>query len=272
LWVRELWVERQYPPEMQAIAAQFAFVQALPSDNPHLSAEYWDDLRSQPPDVQKAWVEGEWYVFKGQAFKVFRRERHIIAPQEIPAHWRRYRGIDWGKAAPFVCLWGALDPDSGRWIVYREIAESDLEDREQAKTIVDMTPPNERIIITYADPSIWTEKQKGVASTAVIYSQNGLPCTEASNARLDGKRRIDRLLVDLPDGRPGLLIFETCMYLVRTLPSLVYDRTQIEDVNTKGEDHAYDALRYLTTPASDRKPTTKPAAPNPIRTAFNGRR
>ena len=268
LWVRELWVEQLFPPEMQAIAPQFAFIQALPQDNPHLSPEYWDDLRSQPPDVQKAWVEGDWYVFKGQAFKVFRRERHVVPPMEIPAHWRRYRGIDWGKAAPFVCLWGAVNPDNGRWIIYREIAQADLEDREQAKMIVDMTPNTERIVTTYADPSIWGEKQKGVASTAVIYSQNGVTCTQGNNNRLDGKRRVDRLLATLNDGDPGLLIFETCPYLARTLPALVYDRVQIEDVNTHGEDHAYDALKYLTTPATDRQPTVTQHKPNALRKVF----
>jgi hypothetical protein len=269
LWVRELWIERQFPPEMQAIAPKFSFVQALPADNPHLPAEYWDDLKSQPPDIQKAWIEGDWYVFKGQAFKVFRRERHVIPPIEIPEHWRRYRGIDWGKSAPFVCLWGAVNPDNGRWIVYREVALADLEDREQARTITDMTPASERIITTYADPSIWGEKQKGVTSTAVIYAQNGVPVTQANNHRLDGKRRVDRLLAPLADGEPGLLIFETCPYLARTLPALVYDRVQIEDINTKGEDHAYDALRYLTSPATDAKPASRtPNQPAPIKRMF----
>jgi hypothetical protein len=59
------------------------------------------------------------------------------------------------------------------------------------------------------------------------------------------------MLSDLPDGQPGLLIFETCFNLARTLPALVYDKVQIEDVDTDGEDHAYDALRYLTTGTSD---------------------
>jgi 3',5'-cyclic AMP phosphodiesterase CpdA len=48
-----------------------------------------------------------------------------------------------------------------------------------------------------------------------------------------------------------LLIFETCINLVRTIPALVHDKTNIEDVNTHGPDHWYDAARYLTTPARD---------------------
>lgn len=41
-----------------------------------------------------------------------------------------------------------------------------------------------------------------------------------------------------------LRIFSTCSNLIRTLPQMIYDTTNIEDLNTKGEDHAPDALRY----------------------------
>lgn len=254
LWVRELWVERVFPREMQDLSPQFVFVRALPSDNPHLDAQYWADLRSQPPDIQKAWIEGDWYVFKGQAFKQFRQALHIIEPRTIPDHWRRYRGVDWGFSAPFVCLWGAQDPDTKQWIIYREVVETGLTDREQAKTIIDSTPASERIVTTYLDPSMWGKKRADDTPSATVYTQNGVPCVPGNNDRLTGKRRIDRLLSLMDNGEPGILIFETCVYLARTLPTLVYDRVDIEDINTHGEDHAYDALRYLTTPSTDYKP------------------
>lgn len=48
----------------------------------------------------------------------------------------------------------------------------------------------------------------------------------------------------MEDGEAGLLIFETCTNLLRTLPTLVYDQVRVEDVDSDGEDHAADALRY----------------------------
>ena len=39
-------------------------------------------------------------------------------------------------------------------------------------------------------------------------------------------------------------MFETCANLIRTLPALIYDDHKVEDVDTDGEDHAADALRY----------------------------
>lgn len=58
--------------------------------------------------------------------------------------------------------------------------------------------------------------------------------------------------MDLPDGRPGLMVFETCANLIRTLPGLPYDETNVEDVDSSSEDHAYDALRYGLTNVNPR--------------------
>lgn len=249
LWVRELWIERLFPDELKPLADQFTFVQALPADNPHLDAVYWNDLNTQPEEIRRAWVEGDWYIYVGQALAL--RPAHTVDPFEIPAHWRRYRGIDWGFAAPFVCLWGAMNPDNGFWAFYRELARAGLTDREQARLVLDYTPPQEHILVTYADPSMWGRKRADDIPSATIYAQNGLALVPGSNDRLDGKRRMDRLLAPMNDGTPGLVIFSTCVYTLRTLPALVRDKLNPEDINTAGPDHAYDAGRYLTTPASD---------------------
>ena len=46
-------------------------------------------------------------------------------------------------------------------------------------------------------------------------------------------------------GVPMLYVFSTCKHFIRTLPALVYDETDVEDVDTGGEDHIYDELRYV---------------------------
>ena len=53
-----------------------------------------------------------------------------------------------------------------------------------------------------------------------------------------------RLAIDSITKKPRLTIFNTCANLIRTLPTLPLDKTDPEDVDTKAEDHAYDALRY----------------------------
>ena len=44
--------------------------------------------------------------------------------------------------------------------------------------------------------------------------------------------------------RPGLLVFNTCQNLIRTLPALPRSHRNSEDVDTDAEDHAFDGLTY----------------------------
>lgn len=40
-------------------------------------------------------------------------------------------------------------------------------------------------------------------------------------------------------------VFSSCKHFIRTLPGLLYDPKRVEDVDTSGEDHAYDECRYV---------------------------
>jgi hypothetical protein len=225
------------------------FLPALLEDNQVLlrnDPDYERKLEDREGDLAQALRYCNWIVFQGQAFRSFSRNRHVISPRQLPAHWPKWRAVDWGYVKPFCCLWLTRDPDSDRIYVYRELYLTKLTDRQQAKMIRDMTPVDENIIMTYADPSMWETKNREdiTYSTADEYAAAGVILSRADNHRIDGKRRVDRLLGDLGDGYPGMMIFETCANLIRTMPLLVYDDTNPEDVNTTQEDHAYDALRY----------------------------
>jgi hypothetical protein len=45
-------------------------------------------------------------------------------------------------------------------------------------------------------------------------------------------------------GEPMLYLFSTCEHAIRTLPALQHDELRPEDVDTEGEDHAPDEIRY----------------------------
>ncbi len=72
-----------------------------------------------------------------------------------------------------------------------------------------------------------------------IYWQGG------DNTRLAGKMQVHNRLAFDGEGRPMLQIFSTCKNCIRTLPALVYDARRPEDIDTQGEDHIYDMLRYV---------------------------
>jgi len=242
------------------------FIPSTYRDNPFLNPEYVDWLEGLAGKLGKAWRDGDWDIFEGQAFPQWNADAHIVDPFPLPDHWAKWRAVDWGYSNPFACLWMTKDPDSGRIFVYREIYGTQLTDRQQARIIRENTPPTEKINVTYADPSMWAAKSAGssVTDTASEYAVEGVVLTKADNNRVDGKRKIDRLLASLPDGKPGLQVFSNCYNLIRTLPELVLDKTQVEDVDTTQEDHAYDALRYGQTNqrqhAKDTQPPTHPWA------------
>ena len=58
-----------------------------------------------------------------------------------------------------------------------------------------------------------------------------------------------------------LQVFHTCKHFIRTLPNLVYDESNVEDIDTRQEDHIYDECRYvlMENPISPRK--TEPVQP-----------
>lgn len=265
LWVKRLWIDSNFPAELAPKADQFKFIKALPKDNPHLSQSYWDELNSLSEPLRSAWVFGDWSVFAGMAFPSWREHEHVIDPFPIPSHWPVWRAVDWGYSNPFCCLWLARDPVRRTVYVIREAYATELSDREQAMLIKDMTGQHEIVTFTYADPSMWQSMQWAgrKTSTADEYASVGVILTQADNHRLQGKRKVDRLLANGPDGKPGLQIFSNCKHLIETLPALPYDESNVEDVDTDSEDHAYDALRYgLTAEVSQaKKKRTKSEAP-----------
>ncbi|OPY64174.1 MAG: Terminase-like family protein [Syntrophorhabdaceae bacterium PtaU1.Bin034] len=67
------------------------------------------------PALRRAWLEGDWNVFVGQAF-YFTTQYHVIKPMPVPREVQIYMTFDWGFGAPFSIGWWWVDGD-GR--VYR---------------------------------------------------------------------------------------------------------------------------------------------------------
>ncbi len=260
-WFKKMFIE----PFRKGIEKLTRFFDVTHIRNPFINPEYdaWLDTLTGP--LRKAWRDGDWDAFAGMAFPDFNRERHVIKPFEIPAHWLKWRATDWGFRSPFSTHWYAKDPDTRRIIVYREFYAAGLTDRQQARGIRDMSPASESYFIHYADPALWERKSREdqVFSTADEYKAEGILLTKADNNRLSGMRKVHNVLADLPDGEPGLQIFETCPHMIEQLSTLAADKTNPEDVDTDQEDHAFDDLKYALTneKKAEQKPPKKPRHP-----------
>jgi hypothetical protein len=229
------------------------------SDNPFINIEYKQYLEGLTGTLAKIWRDGDWDVFAGQAFPEWSSETHIVKPFDIPSHWQKWRGIDWGWAAPFSVHWLAKDPDSRRIYVYRELYQAGITDPQQARTINEMSL-DETFSFTFADPSMWTKRTVTDVATSTYdtYLANGVYLTKADNDHANKLRKLHSALALLPDGKPGLQSFSSCVNLNRIIPVLLTNPDKPEDILEGQEEHAFDSLTYGLTNYRD-------PAPEPIR-------
>jgi hypothetical protein len=61
------------------------------------------------PVLRKAWLDGDWEVYIGQAFRL--TERHIIAPIPVPDYVPIIMTFDWGFGSPFSIGWWWIDSE-----------------------------------------------------------------------------------------------------------------------------------------------------------------
>lgn len=259
-WVRQLWIDRLFPEEwLEPIdfSPNFAFIPSKADDNPHLDSAYWSTLQTLPPNLRAAFRDGSWDVFVGQAFPEFSREAHGYkwdgkVPQGSPV----YMTLDWGYGKPFSVIWWYTDgdgrlyafnewygwngvPDSGLRMVDSDIAKG-IKERE-AKLGIDKMP-----VIRLAGHDSWNKKPdyKGGGqgpSTAEEFAKAGLYLVKADPSR-ELKLRQFRERIRIREGeRPMLMVSDRCTHLLRTLPTLMMDQNNIEDIDTTGEDHAFDS-------------------------------
>lgn len=226
------------------------FIPSLVTDNKFLidkDPNYLNRLKNLPAEQYRALRYGDWDIFAGQYFDEFRRDQHVVTPFVIPAHWRRYRAIDYGMDR-LACMWGAFD-EMGNAYIYREYCESNLIVSAAAKKILDSSDGDEEC--TYSPRDLWNRTKDSGIAIAEIFASNGLPLSQVSNSRVDGWMCLKEWLKAVPDGTghsiPRLRIFETCTELIACLPMLQHDKHKPNDCATEPHDvtHAPDALRYM---------------------------
>lgn len=269
-WVKARFIDTA-PPEVRSVyesevEGSFGtriFIPAKLADNKYINRkQYVAGLANLPKAQREALLEGSWDVIEGQYFTEWDRNLHVMSPFTIPPWWTRIRCIDYGHFAPFACLWIAFDADDHA-VVYREAYETQLTPRQQCEFILASQGVGEKIAYTTIDPSTYAKTGVGVP-IAQQYIDNGVPVRRALNARVDGWARVRDFLRASADAdghvHVGLRVFSTCTNLIRTLPMLVHDTTNPEDLDSDGEDHAADALRYglMSRPRRAVKPSKEP--------------
>lgn len=234
------------------------FFPALIDDHPIASfrKQYRASLNAaiSDPQLKKALLEGDWSIFSGQVFTEWRRSKHVI--ESLPYKpdtfktFKKFVGFDWGFRDPASAHWIAETPEDEfgvkHYIVYREMYFNERTPEwwaNELKTMFDYEPV-EFIVLphdTYA-------RKDGGKPIAERFMAAGLPVRPFRNtthaAKINRQALLHEALQVSPNGKPYMLVHESCQNLIRTLPMLPYDDVKVEEIDDKSEDHAYDSLTY----------------------------
>lgn len=248
------WVKKRYidpSPPRESFRGEDGltrkFIPARLQDNPYLALDgrYEQMLKALPPTQRQQLLDGNWDVAEGAAFTEFTPLDHVITPFEIPIHWERIKGIDYGYASESACVWGAVDPSDGTLIIYRELYRKGLTGEDLAILLMNMELEDPFSVAGVLDTACWSRTGTTGPTVGETLQRAGHKLRRADKNRIQGKIQIHEYLKLQQSGRPKLQIFNTCPNLIRELQSIPLDKSKPEDVDTHASDHAYDALRYL---------------------------
>lgn len=240
------------------------FIPSRVIDNPRIDqAQYIAQLQQTgSKQLVDAWLLGKWDIVEGAFFIEFDPERHVLPAEwigRIPRNSYIFRAFDWGYAKPFSVGWYAVSDGSwglpvGALLRFQEWYGSTGTPNEGLKLDAGLVAEgikerDNQLTRLYgfvvrrgvADPSIFI--RDGGPSIMETMSRAGVFWQRADNKREPGWQQVRRRLVGTA-GKPMLYFTENCEDVIRTLPTLQHDERDPEDLDTDGEDHAADELRY----------------------------
>ena len=297
-WVKRLFIDRKFLPTENPDS--YSFIQSSVYDNKPLmksDPEYVQRLEAMPPHIRDMWLYGRWDVYQGQFFEEFRtvpdliaahdagcdddaetlRERHrwthVIEPFDVNfgerRGWRILRSYDFGYGKPFSVGWWAIDYDGVMYRILELYGCTDTPNEgikwapnHQAEEIARIEHEHPwlkgRTIDGVADPAIW-DASRG-ESVADTFSRHGVYFTPGDNKRIPGWMQFHYRMQFDENGYSRMYVFNTCSAFIRTVPLMMYDEHNPEDLDTSLEDHVSDESRYafMSRPVTPMRPVEQP--------------
>lgn len=309
-WVKRFFIDgalpfavRRMPKAEGGMLRQY--IPARLEDNPHIDAEDYEGklegLGSK--ELVRAMRYGDWSIIAGAFFDNIREDKHRLPGFTPPAHWTRFRSMDWGSAKPFSVGWWCIA--EAEWVKFRDGTERMLpagaliryrewygcKRDESGGTLADTglrltaeavgrgikeREAGEKIDeqLSVADPSCWKEDGGPSIAERMLKCDPKRPqdlvgprFRPADNTRVVGWQQVHARLQweDAEGQEPALFVTEDCVDWWRTVPVLQHDEIRREDINTKMEDHAGDDTRYacMGRPVSRVHKPKAPGGPKP---------
>lgn len=227
--------------------------------DPMFVKQYEKQLRTAKPHIRQALLFGNWYITMGSFFADGWNEKlHVCKPFNIPDYWPRFRSMDWGFKKPGCIHWFAMD-DDGNLFCFKELTFQEKTDEEVADMVIEIEKnegvfKNGRSLLTGpADTQLWEERGNSGKTKAQVFLDKGIPWVAAD--KKSRQRNAEHLMKRLKDHRngtttPGLVLFNTCVKAIQTLPSIGTHDKNSEEPADGGDDHWYDSVSYACAYAS----------------------
>lgn len=237
--------------------------------------------------VADALLNENWDAPAGDFIRQWNEEVNRVRAFQVPNHWFKYRGFDWGGAEPAYVAWAAVSDGEefetmvrvmGDWvprklwfprgavIIYREwnlcnpddpAQGIDLPNVQIAKGIVTRTlEVTSGVTLTDSLPF----QKRGGILMAEEFANNGCPLTHGNTDRPNGWKRL-RDYVQGQDGFPMFYVTDDCPFLCEYIPALQRHPTKPEDAQEDGEaTHSCDVARLIVMT----RPQIKVSAPQTL--------
>jgi hypothetical protein len=271
-WVKRTFIKNliplniyQQPKQEGGMLRQF--IPARMEDNPDLLRDdplyeaRLDGLGS--PDLVRAMKSGDWDIFAGQFFDMWRRDIHILPAEfPIPDHWNRFYAYDHGYSHPAAFGAFAVD-EQARCYLFKEVVLVRKHVPEIAEAIFEALGETEfkRIKNVNAGHDVFYPGRDGGPSVFEKFEklpkERKILMVHAKLDRVQGATHVREYLFWKSDeeGRiigPSFFVKENCTRTIDCLPSLVHDPNNGEDVlklngtesDPFGGDDPYDMVRY----------------------------
>lgn len=272
LWVRRRFIENKQPEVVYRKVTRLRdgrirnydsiFIPAKLEDNPVLyrSGSYEASLINKRPEVREAILHGNWWINPGAFLaNIWNSSVHVVPNHDVPKNSKVVRSCDPAPSAPTSVTWWYVDADGGLTGIHNLY----LRNHDAAMTANRIREveihygwwddeANCSTLYGPMDEDAFNKNMAGGPSYAKIHRDCGIRWKRSRKDRFNGAceivRRLNVRRKSLHPGepeRPAIRWMERCKAPIETLPVLQADPNDVNDVDTKGEDHCWDDTMYM---------------------------
>lgn len=228
-------------------------------------SDYAQTLTGLPEAKKKAMLYGDWSVLEGQFFGEWFEDIHIIKPKNYLSYqdikeFYVVAGMDYGNVSVVEYMYKDYNNNV---VVFDEWYDKKSTRSEKVSSLKEFIIKRDlQKIDIIADTNLWLPDQFDVDESnypASDFINAGINLSKVSKNQTSPDRhrgyRVacndavkDYLHWEESEGvlkvKPKLKIYERCVHLIETLPALITDEKDVEDIADGQEDHCYDSMKY----------------------------